>query len=353
MHDYWPASGYPLLTPTTRSWLVPSDAWLRLFLAWPELALVAESCPAETALHQALVDQPARAVAQADLAALADDDARANYAMFLAFRDALLEAGSLEAYYLQLMRAGQVGIPPQFVDHIVCAIVRHVLGGAADAFEVRAGEMLFRPQRVSLTDGRMLAADLATVDLLSATGGLGDLGRLLVENRAPMEPVTLVVLGPDNAARYLGRSDRHDFVLDLTLEVTNDLGHGLSITLGRTHSGLKALARVLERWVAHLLGPRVRVTPVQKVDDPAWRWHVGLDVESMALLNDLYEERPIDAERTRRLISLFRLDFEQPGDMRADLAGRPVYLGLAMKADGSLRLKPQNLLLNLPLAGAN
>ena len=80
---------------------------------------------------------------------------------------------------------------------------------------------------------------------------------------------------------------------------------------------------------------------------------MGLDVESMALLNDLYEELPIDADRTRQLISLFRLDFEQPGDMRADLAGRPVYLGLAMKTDGSLRLKPQNLLLNLPLAGAN
>ena len=353
MHDYWPASGYRLLTQTARGWLQPSDAWLRLLLAWPEMALVAESCPAEAALHNALMDQPSRPVARAELAAFADDDARANYAMFLAFRDALLEAGSLEAYYLQLMRSGYVGIPPQFVDHIVQAIVRHVLGDDADAFEARAAEMLFRQQRISLTDGRMLAADMATVDMLSATGGLGDLGRLLVESRAPMEPVTMVVLGADNAMQYLGRTDRHDFVLDLSLDVTNDLGHGLSITLSRTHSGLKALARVLERWVAHLLGPRVCITPVQKIEDPAWRWHVGLDVESMALLNDLYQELPIDADRTRRLISLFRLDFEHPGEMRADLAGRPVYLGLAMKPDGSLRLKPQNLLLNLPLAGAN
>jgi len=341
------------LTQTASGWLHPSDTWLRLFLAWPELALVAQSCPAESALHQALVDQPSRPVARADLAALADDDARANYAMFLAFRDGLLEAGSLEAYYLQLMRSGHVGIPPQFVDHIVQAIVRHVLGDDADAFEARAGEMLFRPQRISVTDGRMLAADLATVDLLSTTAGLGDLGRLLVENTAPMAPVTLVVLGSDNAMQYRGRSARHDFVLDLTLEVANDLGHGLSFTMRRTDSGLKALARVLERWLAHLLGPRVRITPVQQIDDPAWRWHVGLDVESMALLNDLYEGRPIDTDRTRQLISLFRLDFEHPGEMRADLAGRPVYLGLAMKPDGSLRLKPQNLLLNLPVAGAN
>jgi len=31
------------------------------------------------------------------------------------------------------------------------------------------------------------------------------------------------------------------------------------------------------------------------------------------------------------------------------VAGRPVYLGMAMNAKGKLRLKPQNLLVNLPL----
>jgi len=36
--------------------------------------------------------------------------------------------------------------------------------------------------------------------------------------------------------------------------------------------------------------------------------------------------------------------------MRPAIAGRPVYLAMAMDANGSLRLKPQNLLLNLPLA---
>jgi hypothetical protein len=54
----------------------------------------------------------------------------------------------------------------------------------------------------------------------------------------------------------------------------------------------------------------------------------------------------------QRLISLFRLDFSNPGEMRTDVAGKPVYLGLAMRADDTLRLKPQNLLLNLPLAAA-
>jgi hypothetical protein len=36
--------------------------------------------------------------------------------------------------------------------------------------------------------------------------------------------------------------------------------------------------------------------------------------------------------------------------MRPAIAGRPVWLAMAMDADGRLKLKPQNLLLNLPLA---
>lgn len=37
--------------------------------------------------------------------------------------------------------------------------------------------------------------------------------------------------------------------------------------------------------------------------------------------------------------------------MRADLAGVPLWLAAPKDADGVLRLKPQNLLTNLPLAG--
>ena len=36
--------------------------------------------------------------------------------------------------------------------------------------------------------------------------------------------------------------------------------------------------------------------------------------------------------------------------MRAAIAGRPVYLAMAMNESNVLKLKPQNLLLNLPLA---
>jgi hypothetical protein len=36
--------------------------------------------------------------------------------------------------------------------------------------------------------------------------------------------------------------------------------------------------------------------------------------------------------------------------MLADVRGKPVYLAMAVDADQRLKLKPQNLLLNLPLA---
>ena len=350
MQDYWPASGYIHLEHTPRGWLRPTDAYLRLFLALPELAIVEESCAAEIALHGALVDAPSRPVAQSELDALQDADARSNHAMFLAFRDALLAAGTLQGYYLGLMRSGRITVPPVFVDRIVQAIVRHLLDASGDAFEARAAEMLFRPQRLSLSDGRLLSADHAVIDMLNETAGFGDVGRLLVQSKAPMPAVNMDVLTPDNAANYWARSERHAFVLDLTHEVANDLGHGLSFTLTRAHSGLKALARVLEKWVEHFLGAKVTIAPLPKIDDAAWRWHVGLDVEAMALLNDLYEDRPVDAQRMQRLISLFRLDFADAGEMRADVAGKPVYLGLAMTSDHTLKLKPQNLLLNLPLA---
>jgi len=50
-----------------------------------------------------------------------------------------------------------------------------------------------------------------------------------------------------------------------------------------------------------------------------------------------------------RLLCLFELRFGDPTDMRPAIAGRPVYLAMAMDAENRLKLKPQNLLLNLPL----
>ncbi|OOG44604.1 DUF6352 family protein [Polaromonas sp. A23] len=349
MQNFWPSSGFSQLQRNARGWLEPTDDYLRLFLDRPELALLPESCAAEQALHAALRAQPSRPVADAKLQSLQDSDARESYGLFLRFRDGLLQAGTLEAWYLGLFRSGSITIAPLFIDLIVQAILRNLLDDTGDVYEVRAAEMLFRAQRISTQEGQVLSGDRDVLDMLNETGGLGDFGRFLAEAQAPLRSIDMQVLTDDNAPDYWQASDRHNFLLDLTHEISNDLSHGLVFTMTRARSGLKALARVLEKWVAHFLGVVVSIKPLQKIDDEAWRWHVGLDVEATALLNDLYEGREVEPERTQRLLSLFRLDFADSREMRADVAGKPVYLGLMMNADGVLKLKPQNLLLNLPL----
>lgn len=357
----WTACGIHHLQRNARGWLQPTDAYWRLWLERPELALVEESCAAEQALHAALVDEPMRAVPAAELAAVQDDDARANHQLFLAFRDTVTAAGSLEAAYAGFFRAGSIQIPPLFLDLMVQAIVCNLLQDAntdahVDAWTWRAAELLFRRQRVQVQDGRVLSGDAQVLDMLIETGGLGEVGRLLMQGGASLAPVQVEVLGEDSAERYLASRTglgRFNFVLDLTHEVRNELPHGLTLTMTRSRSGLSALARVLERWVAHFHGTPVQIEPEASVDDPAWRWHLGLDVESTQLLNDLYTGQAVAPERQARLISLFRLRFMDPAVVREDVRGKPVYLGLAMAPDGSLKLKPQNLLINLPLSNAS
>ena len=314
-----------------------------------------ESCAVELALHAALLAEPAADVAPAMLQRLCDDDARESYTLFLRFRDGLLAAGTLEAYYLGLFPRsgdGKINIPPLFIDLLAQAILGNLLEASSDPYQLRAADMLHRTQRISTEGGQVLSGDLLTLDMLNETRGVGEIGRFLSKAGAPLPTLKLQVLADDNAADFFAARNgagRHRFLLDLTHEVSNDLGHGLAFTMTRARSGLKALAGVLQQWVRHFLGVAVLIKPLQKVDDDAWRWHVGLDSEASALLNDLYEGREVAPERMQRLVSLFRLDFADAQEMRADIAGKPVYLGLMMNAQGVLKLKPQNLLVNLPL----
>ncbi len=358
--DFWPASGWHLLQHDAQGWLVPTPAYMAAWLARPELALVDESCRAEIALHRALAADPLRPVSPQDLAALADVDARENYAHFISLRSGLLQAGTLQGWLLAQWRGGDVRVPPLFIQLVVQAVLRGLLSGqgkpgaGSDAFAARAAEMLFRPQRISNYEGRLLAGDLDTLDLQRQTHGFGDIGRLLAQAQQPLKAVQMQVLQADTQAAYWAEAarphGRHSFLLDLTHDIKQELGHGLEFHLTAAHSGLKALASVLQAWVQHLLGVAVHITPQQKIADPQWRWHVGLDAEASALLNDLYEDRPVAADRMQRLVSLFRLDFADPQEMRADVAGKPVYLAMCTSAEQVLRIKPQNLVLNLPLA---
>ena len=334
-HDFWPSCGYRHLTVGADGRLTVTDAFLRAQLLRPELAPVPESCDAELALHDALVAAPRRAIAEHELAAVRDEDARDNYRVWLRFRDRLAAAPSLESAYLRLFQGDGVDVPPTFVHELTQVLLRHILGERADPFEARAAEMLFRPQTVAvLEDGAVMAADEAMVELYATTGGFGNLGELLASNKTPMRTIDLDVLTPDNADDYWQRDERHD----------------LSVSLNRGQPALDALCRVLERWVRHFLGVEVRIGPQRRIDDDRWVWHVGLDAEASSILNDLYNRADVEDARMGRLVALFQLDFANPADMRPAIAGRPVYLAMAFDERRRLRLKPQNLLSNLPLA---
>ncbi|MBK6982338.1 MAG: hypothetical protein IPH30_13110 [Betaproteobacteria bacterium] len=344
--DFWASSGYRLLDRGPEGWLVPRDDYFRHFLARAELVPPPEAGPGERHLHARLLDKPRLAVGEAGLAAVEDADARENWTEYLRFRDRLLASGSLEACYLDRFRpstAGRSGPPeagaiaPPFVDALAQAIVRGLLEGTADPWLARAGELFFRRQRVSVEGGQVLAADASTIEAYAETGGFGNVGRLLKQQQTPVATVKMDVLTAENAPFYFLRDELFSFLLDLTP--------------GR--EGADALARVLERWVAHFAGVRVAIEPVERVDDERWRWHVGLDVESTAILNALYLGEALADGMRERLATLFRLAFEDPADAIAEVAGGPVYLGLAFREDHTIKLKPQNLLVNLPFARAS
>jgi len=336
MPEFWLSSGYRWLNAGTDGRLTLTDAFLRSHLARPELAPVPQSGPAELALHDRLLAAPRGHVTDAEIATVEDEDARENYRVWLRFRDRLVAAPSIEAAYLQLFRDG-VDVPPLFVHQLTQILLRHVLGDNADPLQARAAEMLFRAQKIAvLDDGAVMAADAETVERSAAPGVFGHIGELLQRNRAPLRTVDLDVLAPENGATYWERDERHDF----------------AISLNRGRPALDALCRVLERWIAHFLGVEVRISPQREIDDRRWVWHVGLDAEASALLNDLYNAVEMDEARTARLLCLFQLDFADPASMRPAIAGRPVYLAMAMDASHVMKLKPQNLLLNLPLARA-
>jgi hypothetical protein len=331
--DFWRNSGYHLLERDGQNRLRVTDDFLRAYLVRPEIHPVEESCEAERALHAALMEAPRRAVTQRELESIADPDARDNYRILLRFRDRLAAAGTVEGCYAELFK-GKVDVPPLFIDQLVHAILRGLLADCEDPLRLRAAELFFREQKATIQDGHALLADLETVEMNAAGSRYGSLGRLIVESQGALGRVDLDVLDRGNATLYWERESRYDTVI--------------SLTYGR--AALDALCRVIERWVTHFLGVGVSVKAMRRIDDPHWAWHVGLDAESNAILNDLWNGGEIEPGRMRRVLALFSLEFADPAAMRPEVAGRPVVLALSMNESDVVRMKPQNLLLNLPLA---
>jgi hypothetical protein len=167
-------------------------------------------------------------------------------------------------------------------------------------------------------------------------GGFGAIGQLLVEAGAPPREVEIDVLSDINGHLYHGRSDAHDFALD--------------IAEGRP--GQQGLARAMARFIRHLFGEEVTIRAVPTIEDRNWRWHIGLDTEATAITNDLWQGKKVAQARLARILWLGVLEFSNPARMLPRVAGKPIYLALAMDAANRLRMKPQNLVAGLPLLTA-
>ena len=121
----------------------------------------------------------------------------------------------------------------------------------------------------------------------------------------------------------------------------------IDLTAGR--EGLDALARVMERWVDHVLGVAVDIEALTEMRDVDLAWYVGLDADATKIGDLLWNGDEPEQAILERVVGLFRLTFRDPGIVVDDVRGEPVYLILSMSPDKTIRMKPQNLVTGLPI----
>jgi hypothetical protein len=324
MKDFWLSCGHHLLDRDEGGGLLVTDDFLKVYFARPELAPPPEACVVERALHAGLLEDSRRKVEADEIAAMADPDARENWQVVLEFRDHLLKHPTIEAAYLSLIRSGVGRTPPLFLNQLVHVILRNVLDECEDPFVLRAGELFFRSQRVTLHEGSLLVADEETIAGNNPAQVSPLVGMLGIEKSAEID-----VLNEDNSESYYERSDRYDMALDLTA--------------GRR--GHEALGEVIAKWVRHLLAVEGTVVPVVELKDARFTWYVGLDAEGTRIGDTLWNGEAMDEAAQGRVVALYA--FRPEGTDAPSDNDAPAYLILGMTPEKMLRMKPQNLVTGL------
>jgi hypothetical protein len=329
MREFWVSSGHHLVTRLDGGGLGVTDELLLAYLARPELMPPPEACAAELALHASLLEAPRRDVPPAAIAAMEDADARENWEAMLALRGRLLAAPTLEAAYLGLVRDPLPNLPPILLNQLVHLILRNALDDCADPYVLRAAELFFRPQRVTFLDGVAILADAEIVEREEGGRAPSPLAAML----GPEPTTDLDVLDDTNAWTYWSRSDAFTMALNLSGNAKSRVG----------------LASAIEAWLRHLLHLDADVEPIAGIEDPDWRWFVGLDAQATRLGNALWAGEELEVDDRSRLLAMFRLTIRSTEAVRPDLRGYPIYLLLAMTPDRRVVVKPQNLVAGLPL----
>ncbi|RIA47185.1 DUF6352 family protein [Dichotomicrobium thermohalophilum] len=332
--DFWRSAGLHLTEPDAQGWLRVTPDYLRAYYLRPEIHPIEESCDAERRLFEALMEDPFRNVSEAELEAMADPDARENYRAVLRFREHLTESGTVEGAYLSLFTSGQVNVPPLFLDQMAHLTLRHILRDCDDPFRLRAAEIFFRDQNVNVDEGRVMLADQEIVEMRAQSGAPG---QLVLAELSRGGQVEMDVLGEQNQDQYWERSEQFDFVVDFRFG----------------QPAIDAFARVVEAWIRHFLKVEVRVQPRTAIQNEDWRWHIGLDTQATALLNALYRGETLEPDAEARIIALFDMRIPDETVVLEQARGQPIHLAMAMTPDKRLKMKPQNLLFNLPLISKN
>ena len=322
--DFWLTSGWHLLEKDSNGKLIPTKDFMKAYFSRPEVEIVEESCEAEKRINKKLLEDPFTLISENELNQIIDDDVKFNYQMILNFRDFLSKSNNLEDAYLKFCRGEKINFPPLFLDQLVQNILRNILDVETIALQVRAAEIFFRSQVVSLAEDEIMLADEEMVNFQAKN--LQD-----EKNTDKEQNVDIDILRESSADNYWSRSDRFDTSIDVAF----------------TKPSLDGLARVIEKWIFHFLMIKVSVSPLQKIEDERWSWHIGMDTDSSQILNDLYNGKDIPENILRQILCLFKLESEE-GFVK-EMQNKPVYLALSMNKDSIVRFKPQNLLTNLPL----
>lgn len=335
MREFWVASGHHLTRRADHGGLVATPELIMAYLARPELMPPTDACAAECNLHASLLADPLRPVSKADIAALADADARENWTFMMNFRDRLIAAPSLEAVYVNLARNGASDLPPIFLSQLCHLILRNALEGCDDPYILRAAELFYRSQQATVHDGALLLADAEVIE--AQQHAQHDMhSSPLTDMLQPRAFGEMDVMDDKNAWTYWSRSDAHAMVMNI----------------GGNPKARAGLCRVIERWVGHLLGVAVNVETVASIEDRDWRWFVGLDSEGTKIGNALWNGAALDGHAAERIVALMQLKIEDTRLVDERVGVRPIHLILAMGLDKVVRLKPQNLIVGLPLASA-
>ena len=174
---------------------------------------------------------------------------------------------------------------------------------------LRAAELFFRTQRMTLHEGSLIAADEETIAGTSGTPTSPLVSMLGLPAEAEID-----IINDDNAEHYFEHSDLFHMAIDLTAG-----RRGLKHSPKRCGAGSRI-------W----LGVEVAVEPLTELRDATLPGMSVLMPTPRGSATRSGTARSSTRRRRAQVVGIFRLTFRDPMSRWRRLSGEPVYLILAM-----------------------